>query len=257
MEMLSLNGMALFIAAMFHPLQSNGCRMHIQREIIGYHCLPLENSPLKQFDNMRWHQCTLYCLQNINCTLVTYDAALMECILYADMCSNMMQANPDVRTIILSPTPLNCLEWRPVDTQWLENLVVVNEIGANGVNYTVGRLTDGSRTLPARYSPDGSFYTTDGTRPVTTQMGEFLIVHPLCPYQWMTWISTFGDDLPTGAVVGGHLENGMPLYVAKAWLNERGGVWVIGYYNPQTKAAHLYFGAQLFDTTTMDILVIL
>ena len=181
----------------------------------------------------------------------------MECILYADMCSHMMQANSDVRTIILSPAFIDCLEWRPVDAPWLENLVVVNEVGAIGVTYTVGRLNDGSRTLPAKYHPNGSFQTTDGTRQVTTRTGEFLIVHPLCPYQWMTWISTSGDDLPMGSVVGGHMENGMPLYVAKAWLNEWGGVWVIGYYNPQTKAAHLLFDGSLFETTTMDILVIL
>ena len=79
----------------------------------------------------------------------------------------MMQANSDVRTIILSHIPLNCLEWRPVDAPWLENLVVVNEVGANGVNYTVVRLDDGSRTLPATYHPSGSFYTTDGIGDVT------------------------------------------------------------------------------------------
>ena len=133
----------------------------------------------------------------ITTTVLSSPTMPTECILYADMWSNMMQANSYVRTIFLSSTPMNCLEWRPVDAPWLANLVVVNEIGANGVNYMVGRLIHGSRTLPATYQPYGSFLTTDGIRHVTTRTGAFLIVHVLCPYQRVTWTSTSGNDLPS------------------------------------------------------------
>ena len=257
MEVLLLNVMALFVAAVFHPYKSNGCRrIHIGREIIGYRCHPHDNSIIKQLDNMRWDQCKLYCLHN-NCTLVTYDAAFMECILYANMCSNMMQANPDVRTAILSPNHIECLEWRQFDTPWPENLVVVNEIGSIGLDYAVGRLTSGSRTLPGRYNPQTYFITTDGVERVTNGTAEYLIVDPHCSFQWVTWTSTSGNDLPAGAVMGGHLDNGVPLYVAKVWLNILDGVWMISYYNPETGQAHLHYVKRVFVTTTMDILVII
>ena len=258
MEVLSLNGIILFIAAVFHPIRGNGCRnLHIHRDIIGYRCLPHDNSTLEQLDNMRWDRSQWHCLHNNNCTLVTYNAALMECILYADMCSNLIQANSHIRTTILSPTPIKCIEWRQFDAPWPENLVVVNEKGDSGANFAVGRLTSGSRTLPAKYNPQTSFITTDGVEKVTTGKAEYLIIDPHCPYQWVTWMDTSGNDLPAGAIVGGHLENGTPLYVVKGWLNKYGGVWVIGYYNAQTKQVYLRYDGRLFDTTTMDILVML
>ena len=82
----------------------------------------------------------------------------MECILYADICSNMMQANSDIRAIILSPTPLNCLEWRPVDTPWFANLVVVNEIGANGVSQRLGGWPMVLVHLPLDITPMAPFW---------------------------------------------------------------------------------------------------
>ena len=258
MEVLLLNVMALFIAAVFHPYKSNGCRrIHIDREITGYRCQPHGNSTIKQLDNMRWDQCKLYCLHNNNCTLVTYDAAFMECILHANMCSNIMQANSDVHTTILGTTPIKCLEWRQFDTPWPANLVFVNEIGSSGLNYAVGRLTSGSRTLPARYNPQTYFITTDGVEKVTNGTAEYLIIDPHCQYQWVTWTSTSGNDLPAGAVVGGHLENGMPLYVAKAWLNISDGIWMISYYNPETGQAPIHIAGRAFNAITMDILVML
>ena len=257
-EMFALNWPALFLSALFLPIQVNGCRnLYIHRDIVGYRCQPHDDTTITQLGNMGWDQCMGYCLHNSNCTLVTYDAALMACILYANMCSNMTQTNSDVRTIILSPIPRKCLEWRQFDALWPENLVIVNEIGASGFNYAVARLTSGSRALPARYNPETSFITTDGAEEVTTGTAEYLTIDPHCPFKWVTWTNTSGNDLPAGAVMGGHLENGTPLYVAKAWLNLWGGIWMICYYNPETGQAPVHFEGRVYDTTNMDILVIL
>ena len=234
---------------------TNGCRsLYVIMDITGYRCSPNEDISMKQLADIRWEQCRWQCQGCNNCTVVTYDAGAMECTLFANTCTNMSKANSDVRTLILDPSPVCCLTWRFHDDPWPDNLVVVNEVGASSADYAVGRLTSGSRMIPARYNLENVFITTYGGQKVDTGTAEYLIVHPKCPVQWVTWTSTSGNDLPAGAIVGGHLENGMPLYIAKAWLFDL--VWVIGYYNPETRVGHFWFGAAK-DTTVMDILVLL
>ena len=140
-------------------------------------------------------------------------------------------------------------------TLWPDNLVVVNQNLRFGSHYAVGRLITESQTIPARYVlRRNAFITTYAEQNVDTGTREILIVDPHCPHQWVTWNSTTGDDLPVGAVVGVHLENGVLLYVARAWLTV--GLWIIGYYNPETEQAHFWF-SKAIETTTMDILVML
>ena len=168
---------------------------------------------------------------------------------------NISQTYSDFTMLILGPTPINCLEWWPYQDPWPYNLVVVNQNLRFGSHYAVGPLITESQTIPARYVlRRNAFIATYAEQNVDTGTREILIVDPHCPHQWVTWNSTTRDDLPVGAVVGGHLENGVLLYVARAWLTV--GLWVIGYYNPETEQAHFWF-SKAIETTTMDILVML
>ena len=93
--------------------------------------------------------------------------------------------------------------------------------------------------------------TIDGSKQMT-DTGEYLLVHPTCSVLWLAWDTTSGSDLPTGAIVGGHLANGSPVYVAKGWAKT--GIMKIGYYNPETAKGH-FWSAREYQKTNIFILV--
>ena len=97
-----VRGIVFIITAMSVLFLTKGCRsIYIIKDITGYRCSPNEDISLKQLVDVKWEQCRWQCLRYNNCTAVTYDAGSMECTLYGNMCTNMSQANSDVRTLIL------------------------------------------------------------------------------------------------------------------------------------------------------------
>ena len=250
-EMFRLNRVTLFIAVLCWSKDVYACdELYVMKQATSFRCPVEENAIIKQLTRMSWGQCKLLCLHHRNCAVVSYDTAALQCTLLSDTCSTMIQASQDIITLFLGTSPTKCLEWRPFDALWPADLVIVNEVGAAGTNYAVGRLTTNNRMIPAKYRT-GSFITTYGGRKVTAGTPEHLIIHPHCRVQWVSWSSTSGDDMPAGAIVAGHLENDIPLYIAKVWLSY---VWVIG-YNPETLRGHFWF-VSARTATSMDILVL-
>ena len=246
-------GVPVLFAVLYCPGESYACRKLYVKNC--WLSLSMRLSMLiKQFSGPRWEKCKWHCLHHNRCNVVTYDPnQLNQCLLLSAMCSNVTQASPDAVTLALAPLA-PCLQWRPLETKWPDHLVVVNEVVSGGADYAVGWLISGSRVIPAKYDR-AIFKTTYEGQLVTSGTPECLFVHPECTVLWVSWSSTAGDALPSRAIAAGHLENGVPLCVAKAWLTINGGVWVLGYYNPETEQAHLWFGSAI-KTKTMDVLVL-
>ena len=62
-----------------------------------------------------------------------------------------------------------------------------------------------------------------------TTVFEVLLVSEVCSLRWVYHDASRGKPLPTGAVAGGHLADGTPLYVAVIYATAN--LHVIGYYN--------------------------
>ena len=88
----------------------------------------------------------------------------------------------------------------------------------------------------------------NGGNPWITDNIEYLDIHPACFGVWTYYDSRSGLGLPSGAVQGGWLTDGTPLYVAQVSGS-------FGYYNPVSGKASISYGG-IVNSHTMDILVL-
>ena len=108
-----------------------------------------------------------------------------------------------------------------------------------------GKLYSGSLALWSVYDDKA----THVTRNV-----QYLDIHHSCFGVWVPYNASLGIELPHGAVKGGWLPGGSPLYVAKIFHDEQMRS-TLAYYNPSVSKAIGTVGGT-FTRTIMDILVL-
>ena len=69
----------------------------------------------------------------------------------------------------------------------------------------------------------------------------------------LVWISTQGDQIPTGAVQGGVTRDGEPLYIGR---HEHQGSWVVGKVQPSHGVLYIPFGGEEVPFASYEILCI-
>ena len=86
---------------------------------------------------------------------------------------------------------------------------------------------------------------------VEVRSWQQMVVEPSCNFKWIRYRA--GDPIPDGAVVGGHLANGTPLYVVVTLLltDKR----QIGYYNPASNTFNSFMGSVVQYSGYANILV--
>ena len=114
-------------------------------------------------------------------------------------------------------------------------------------------------TVPGKIHPNAKngFWTSLGSTVISHgpaqqfPVVEVLAIDVACTQLWV--VMETESALPQGALVGGQLNDGTPLYTAR-FLVDSGLVY--GYYNPQTRRAH---GEQrgIRSSTTCEVLVVL
>ena len=235
---LEFTGFIVMSCALLTLGKSRACRSsHVNRALAGYHC-PGENNLIKNVSNVDQPQCFYLCMQHNSCILIAYDADERQCKLSSEVCQEAAEHGHFALTA-LGPPRSSCMEWQKTGASWPPSVVVVNEVGEVGNNFAVGRFEDGGLLLPAWCDGGGDCKSTHETVYYTSTSGEYLLVTPGCPILWVPWSGTPGEDLPTGALVGGHLSDGTKLYVAKAWVGNT--VFRLGYYNPVTALGHFWY----------------
>ena len=80
---------------------------------------------------------------------------------------------------------------------------------------------------------------------------EHMVVDPACSYVWLMYWA--GDSIPEGAVVGGRLLDGTPLYVAVTL--GLSSTRPIGYYNPLSGTFNAYWIIPITYSGAANILV--
>ena len=193
------------------PLTIHGCRtLYLHQVSLGHMCRSSSNFFLQCVNDV----CLWHCLRRHNCLMLMYNTQHHYCLLVDDSCKEA-EFDDSVTMTYLGPLRNGgdngdhvCLQWRKTEDDWPQNLIIVND-HLWGRDYAVARISVGDILLPGAYIKGDTKSTIDGSKQMT-DTGEYLLVHPTCSVLWLAWDTTSGSDLPTGAIVGGHLANGSP-----------------------------------------------
>ena len=196
--------------------------------------------------------CKLHCIQWRNCVGINYNHVRNYCLLFSSFCA---LAQPDDEFIMLRYIDHvvyrdECLRWLPfLDALPSGGAVFLRTVtgkikqllarGRIGQAVIPGKLFTGRLDLISVYNGDATWITDDI---------EYLDIHPACFGVWTYYDSRSGLGLPSGAVQGGWLRDGTPLYVAQVSGS-------FGYYNPVSGQASISSGG-VDNSRKMDILVV-
>ena len=249
--------LSLFIWMSWTPIRSEvlSCRSsHLSGTLNGYHCTN-DNDTIMDIAVTEQRQCLLLCMRHVDCMVLEFSEGQKQCRLANELCYEA-EERADIKMTALGPPRLGCIEWRSnSETLPLNLLVRVNEVGGSGHDKVLGRLLNGGLLLPGFSSATaGAITSTYNSQACSSETGEFLVVSPGCPILWVPWSGTPGADLPTGALVGGHLDDATHLYVAKAWVADQ--AFRLGYYNPVTGLGYFWY-YQTRATSQVSLLVLL
>ena len=214
------------------------CRsLYLNGILSGYHC-PSGNNMVANITRIERSKCFFLCMQTAKCMVMAYNKNDKQCELFNNVCVEVEEHDYFALTA-LGPPRLHSIEWGPYEN-CLSNLVLVNQIVFPRRDYAVGRLEEGGMVLPGLCEITGSDrckYSHNSQQVSETTYSEYLYVSPGSPILWVPWSSTSGADLPTGAIMGGHLDDGTDLYVAKMLV---GNSMLLGYHNPKTGSSHTF-----------------
>ena len=118
----------------------------------------------------------------------------------------------------------------------------------------VVRLNNAGEVLPGRW-PDGCdiAFAVQDNRKITSRVFEVLSVKESCSLNWVHYDASSGNAMPSGAILGGHLVDGTPLYVAIPYVSDTKDA--AGYYNHETRIAICYHNQVENTQGNMKILV--
>ena len=130
----------------------------------------------------------------------------------------------------LCSVAVTCEDGTDVASLETTGLLSVNEdLRAWAPHYAVRAMVDGD-LLVLNWSPTESVArgVNRNGEAVEVRSWQQMVVEPSCNLKWVRYRA--GDPIPEGAVVGGHLADGTPVYiVATLSLTDKRP---IGYYNP-------------------------
>ena len=202
--------------------------------------------------NVPLKDCKLQCIQRSNCVGINYNHVRNYCLCFSSLCA---LTQPDDEFIMLRYVDRvvshdECLRWLPFLDTLPSGGVVFIRSGTGEIKQLLARGSIDQAVIPGKLLAGRleliSVY--NGDNPWITDNIEYLDIHPSCFGVWTYYDSRSGLGLPSGAVQGGWLTDGTPLYVAQVSGS-------FGYYNPVSGKASISFGG-VVNSRTMDILVV-
>ena len=251
-----INLLKTTIIICFFVVRVEACRERASKgEILGYRC-PETGSTFTNTPASSTEECTMKCIYSPDCVVANYNEAGDYCILFSNIC---VMAQYDAEFIMM-PLPdyyiphQECLLWTPFTGSWPTGRVVVLRDrdapqllarGNIGTATVIGKMYKNSLNLWTAYEGQGM---------TVTDSIEYFEIHPTCFGRWVNFESGMGGELPSGAVKGGALTDGTPLYVAKARHSSDDHA-SLGYYHPRLDRAVIAVGGEELREE-MDILIV-
>ena len=233
------------------------CRYrHTRGAVIGYRC-ENEGTAFRNISSITSEKCTLQCMKQSSCVQINHNNVGNYCLLFSNFCTLV---DPEEKFTILRLVDDivhrdECIRWISFTGTIPSSGPVINA-PAGIAEQVVARGTINNEVIPGKlYASIHELWSVyNGQAKRITNNVEYLDIHPSCFGVWVPYSSDVGMDLPAGAIQGGVLMSGTPLYVAKASNNVRPGT-SLGYYDPNIERAIHSDGGKV-TSTQMDILVL-
>ena len=240
----------------FYPLVT-ACRiMFSDKPFIDHKCVPNAALVPSIHHNTGLPQCEWRCLKMKQCRYLNYDGNSSQCELGFGQCMSLLPA-PGVFVNAYGPDRNTCLHW---GSDQHTRLIPVELYDGHLYTYVV-RLAIGQELVIGKLMVDGGriYVNHDGTVVSAlydaTLGHELLMSDPDCTLSWVQY--TPHTDIPSGAVIGGHMADGSPTYVVKVNHVHNGNIYVVlGYYTSKTGMAYFEFVGPI-SSNDMMILILL
>ena len=185
----------------------------------GFYC---DNNTSKILQGLEFNYCKLYCLDRGSCAGLSYNFINRSCIFTFKHCLEVSK-NPDYEITLFQPTQYYpCISW--LNYRPARHLIR----GYQGV----ARRRNENQWVPGKYAyPDRVACIVWGSSELCSEQGgEYLQVGDYCSVAWVPY--TAGETITKGAVQGGTLSDGTPLYVVNLQIDAGAGIdgWAFGYY---------------------------
>ena len=235
------------------------CRQRsAQPSLVGQRCITDTEVYINKTGVQDQHHCMLLCMRHPTCQVINFNIAFRYCELGQGHCVTLEREDYFVTTH-MSRNP--CLKWvSNLDNDVYKNISFQRNIGSP-VFLEVVRARTGQNKIPGK-SPSSHrymYYTWEGgEKALPKSECEYLTLSSECTISWVPHDSTSGSPLPTGAVIGGVL-NDTPLYVARKTAVHLPGTplhYSIGYYNNVDGLGHVPFGGKDVIYNEVELLLV-
>ena len=219
---------------------------------IGYRCEDFFAVAFRNDTFLTPRQCKLQCLQRPKCVQVDYSRVANQCLLYSSYWA-LLQPDEEFTSVRYNSEIVSrdaCFRWIPFNDTIPTSGVVIN--APSGLEpQLVARGEISTAVLPGKLfiSSFGLWSVLNNNARRITDNIEYFDIHPSCIGVWIPYNSGSGIDLPYGAVQGGWLSDGRPLYVARLGTP----ILHLGYYDPATGKAYYAHNSNKVIRTEMDI----
>ena len=201
------------------------------------------------------HECVLHCALNEKCKAVNYDIESNVCMRMTIPCP-VIETQPHVYYQMLTAAVEDvCVRWVAIHDWNYQRMVKVNQDVDGNYPLGVARIETGAGDiLPAKWPNNNhNVFTVKSAALFSGSLFDVLVVHESCSLRWVFYDASNGNPLPTGAIQGGHLTDGTPLYVALMHATDIRRV--IGYYNHDARMGTCEYGG-VHSRQLMNILAI-
>ena len=213
---------------------AEACIQRNLREAIGGYRCEDRSVPFQNISSLLSKECALLCTQRADCVQINYNHVGKYCLLLSSFCA---LAEPEEEFVMLrfvdDAVPHDeCARWLPFTGTLPAGGVIINA-PVEYSKHLLARGTVNSGVIPGKiYTDIMQLYSIYGGQSVRiTNNIEYLDINPSCYGVWVPYTSGLGMDLPEGAVQGGFLTSGTPLYVARV-INSISPGTSMGYYDP-------------------------
>ena len=226
---------------------------YTRQPMLGQRCHLDSPENLTTLLNIARAQCVWNCLSRDNCHVVSHEHHLNLCELSPQFCDKVLpHENFTINAYGIERS--QCLKWvAPAQYDSQTAVEFLRQIGSTKV-LAVGRIQDNTGLYPGKYlntSLTVAYAANASTFVISGNGCEALLVDPGCMWTWIMY--TAGNELPVGAVAGGHYRNDV-LYVARCTFGIK---YAIGYYRPSSQIGYFAHYAAVRNNSDFEILVIM
>ena len=205
------------------------------------------------------HICVQYCVQKVQCRMISFDNKEQSCLIYNKLCVEM---KPDIHfsSLLLHDVPKgDCISWITYEgTVPIDKRIIYTGAG----KYSLVRIHYNDEILLGRIIYKAGLLRVktvkhkNGLHKVNAEATtdtEFLAVSETCSVAWVPYIAD--RQMPSGVVRGGQKWDEQPLYVA-ALLTTGQSVtkYTFGHYDPENNLGYA-FNCGVASNSSVDLLV--